>query len=237
MRQTLICRLLLAAALLPGCATVKSSLKSNPDHLLRQACAAGEAIRSVEGSVWMKASSKEASGQFPAEVKVSREPRLLRMEVANLVGGREALITVEGERYSIDVPEKKARKAQKESGQGTWGGIPLRWAPDLFLGQVPCPSTAQLQGASRTVDGEGNLRVETRPSTEGAAEVFEYRFRDFAGDRWPASLVWERTGPFVKRVEFKFDDLEDYTHSPRRWEAKSPEGEVKVRWKERQVVR
>src|SRR5262249_13269789 len=83
---------LVASLTLTGCAT---SAKPGADGLalLEQACKPGQGVRGVKGSVWLKAQSKEASGQFPAMVDAS--PERLRLEATNLTGGTEALITVE----------------------------------------------------------------------------------------------------------------------------------------------
>ncbi len=228
--------LTVAASFLGACSTVPAKFRADPAHLLERACSPGAGLSGAKGSVWMKAASREASGQFPADVD-AQSGRTLRLEVTNLLGGIEALISVSPDRYDIEVPGKKDRKAVRQSGEGSWGGIPLIWAPDLFLGRIPCPTPEQLSTASRRVDESGALVLETRPSLQGAAERFEYRFRDHAGDRWPEGLVWERLGPLGHRVEFRFDDPEDLPQSPRKWEAKSSAGEVKVRWRDRTVLR
>jgi hypothetical protein len=225
-----------SAVVLVSCSTVPPRLRRDPSHLIERACAPGKAVRAARGSVWMKASSKEASGQFPAEVDVENG-KALRVEVTSLLGATEALITVTPERYVIEIPGKKERKALRDSGEGSWGGIPLRWAPDLFLGRIPCPAPEQLASASLAMDSDDALIVQTRGALSGGAERFEYHFRDYAGDRWPEALVWERAGALGKRVEFKFDDPEEQTQSPKKWEARSSSGEVKVRWKDRAVVR
>ena len=228
---------LIAASTLAGCATVPAPKSHDADYLFKRACSPGAAVKGAKGSIWLKANSKEAQGQFPAQVESSSDPRAVKLEVVNLVGATEALITVTSEKYVIDVPGKKSRRPVQETGWGTWGGIPLKWAPDLFLGKIPCPSVSSAESVIRTAQDDGSLLLETRPGIEGAAERFQYHFRTYAGDLWPESLVWERTGAMGKKVEFKFDDPEDATQSPRKWEAKSAEGEVKVRWRDREVVR
>lgn len=214
-----------------SCSTVPKGAAGDPKALLSQACAPGKGTTGVTGSVWLKAASKEAKGQFPAAVN-AQSPATLRLEITNLVGGTEAVITVEGQRYAIQVPGKNQRS---EQGQGSWGGIPLRWSTELFLGRVPCPNPGELEGADVAVDEDGVLTVETRSSLQGQGEKFVYRFRSWNGGRWPVSLHWEKKGPLATSVEFKFDDPEDRTASPRKWEAKSSQGEVKVRWRDRDV--
>lgn len=190
----------------------------------------------------MRLESKEAKGQFPATIE-ARKPDQVQIEVTNLLGGREALIEVKQGKFSVDVPQKEGGTRHGE-GEGSWGGIPLRWASRLFLGQIPCPIEIE----------ESKIRLERNPDGDLIAETqferFVYRFRSWAGKAWPESLHWERKEIQPKKksfgaaaeavgavVDFKFDAPEDQTGSPKRWEAKSSKGEVKLRWREMRIVR
>jgi hypothetical protein len=232
MRSLLGCIALSAVlALLSSCAHGPSTRElSDPKLLIVEACEPGSLSQEVKGSIWMKAQSKDASGQFPANV-TARAPDNLTLEVVNLVGGTQALITVEGKKYSISVPDKSG-KPRKREGQGSWGGIPLKWASDLFLGRIPCPTKTALLGARLSVNPEQQLVVDV----VGDSEKFVYTFRTWGGKAWPERLHWEKTGKLEAMVDFKFDDPEDRTHSPRKWEAKSAHGEVKVRWRDREAT-
>lgn len=221
---------------LSNCATLSSQKKSDPAYWLSRACEPGRTVQKVTGSVWLKAQSKEASGQFPASVE-ALAPDSLRMEVTNLVGGTEALITVSRDEFTIETPGKKKAAPQTQKGYGSWGGIPLRWANDLFLGKIPCPSATSFGTLRPERIGEDGVKVEVPESLGLAPETFEYHFRVWAGEAWPDSLLWSRQGAMPVRVEFKFDDPEDITRSPKKWEAKSERGEVKVRWRDRNVSR
>lgn len=220
----------LFALLLAGCAHTPVSREVDPAVLFREACGPGKSAQEVRGAIWMKAASKEASGQFPATVQAIAPDRL-RMEVTNLLGGVEAVITVQGQEYRIEVPGKPERT---EKGAHSWGGIPLQWATELFLGRIPCPSgTAEAQVSPGSSLGEIVVRV---PATlEGGPETFTYKFRQWAGRPWPETLHWERQSAPPVSIDFKFDDPEDGSRSPRKWEAKSAQGEVKVRWKDREL--
>jgi hypothetical protein len=154
------------------------------------------------------------------------------LEITNLLGSREATIQVNQGAYTIDVPDKQGGGARRTSGLGSWGGIPLRWASELFLGRIPCPSKSK------------ELRLEVSEAGELIAvdstrqERFVYRFRQWAGRAWPESLHWEqmaRTGPSMASVDFKFDDPDDKTGTPKKWEAKSSRGEVKLRWRDLEI--
>jgi hypothetical protein len=230
--------LVLTLALAFSCARAPVSRDMEPEQLLKMACEPGEETRLVEGSVWLKASSKDASGQFPAEVRAVA-PSQLKLEVTNLIGGTEAVIAVEGTKYKIDLPSKKKKsgKAQAassaEEGQNSWGGIPLRWATDLFLGKIPCPPAAMLKDSKLKIDEELKLVVET-PATLGSdPQKFVYEFQTWEGKPWAKALRWESGGALPTAVDFAFEDPEPATRSPRRWEARSDRGEVKIRWKER----
>jgi hypothetical protein len=219
---------------LTGCGHGPVKPELEPRALLGLACQPGMQVSSVKGSVWLKAVSKEASGQFPAMVDAS-SPEKLKMEVTNLVGGTEAIITVDGRHYRIEVPNHKERT---EQGEQYWGGIPLQWANALFLGRIPCPDAGLSKDAVFSMSAQGELVVETPETLARLPEKYVYRFRQLDGHFWPEALHWERKGiaasaPIV--VDFKFDDPETKTMSPKKWEAKGSQGEVKVRWRDRQV--
>jgi hypothetical protein len=232
--RTLPAAALLLGATLSGCSHGPVKGDADPKPLLEQACSPGAGVRSAKGSVWLKAKSNEASGQFPAVVDAP-SPERLKMEVTNLVGGTEAILTVEGRRYTIEVPKQKNRT---ERGEHSWAGIPLQWANALFLGRVPCPESAARKDATLSIGGDGELVVQTKASLDRLPEKYVYRFRSLDAGVWPESLHWERQGiagssPVV--VDLKFDEPEPKTRSPRKWEAKSAQGEVKVRWRDRQI--
>jgi hypothetical protein len=220
------------AVLLASCAHAPVEFKGEPREALAQVCSPGAQLKSARGSVFLKAKSKEASGQFPAEVDAPGPDRL-KIEITNLVGGTEAIISVEGTHYTINVPKQKNRS---EKGERSWGGIPLQWSNALFLGRIPCPPTASLSGTGVTVNKEGDVVAETTRTLEAPAEKFVYHTRQVADLLWPETLHWEKldsAGGVAVAVDFKFDEPEAGSRSPRKWEAKSSQGEVKVRWRER----
>lgn len=219
------------SAALSGCAHAPAGRDADPRALLHQACLPGSKVVSAKGHIWMKAASKDASGKFPANVE-AKAPGSLRMEATNLLGGTEAIITVDGQEYSVQVPKQAGRS---EKGSRAWAGIPLEWATDLFLGRIPCPASASERELTLTKTAEGDLLVEMPASLDRDAQLFRYRFGWVEGKPWPQSLHWERKSLPPLSVDFKFHDPEDKTLSPTRWEAKSAQGEVKVSWREREV--
>ncbi len=224
----------LLAEILFGCAPKAVRVAQDPADLLAQACKPARDVTEARGSVWLKARSKEASGQFPANVKAKGDH--LELEVTNLLGGTEAWIRVDGKKYEIRVPANGAKsKPRVETGANSWGGIPLRWSSELFLGRIPCPNATQLKGAKLAVEENGQLTVETPSSLDFEAERFVYRFRSWAGAPWAESLHWERRGTSPVAIHFTFDQPDDKSASPLKWEAQSGQGEVKVRWKDRQI--
>lgn len=226
-----------ACVLVVGCATAPpESATGGKDAwaLFDAACAVGADIHSVTGSVWLKARSQDASGQFPALVE-AHAPDRLTLEVTNLIGASQAVIAVTGSHYVITQPDSsKPGGSTTQEGRDSWGGIPLRWAADLFVGRIPCPTSASVKSGASLSVSDGQLTVATRES----GERFVYQFRSWGGKPWPESLHWERASPAGASplaVDFKFDDPEDLTGSPRKWEAKSSQGEIKARWRERKL--
>lgn len=213
-----------------ACAHTPVKQGLSPDSLMEAACSPGHSNHTVIGSIWMKATSKEAKGQFPASVNAS-DPEQVTLEVTNLIGSPQATIKVDHGSYTIDMPDEKKGTSRKAQGSGSWGGIPLRWASELFLGRIPCPSADSRSHLTLSVQPDtSDLTAETAASPTGDSERFVYHFRQWGGKPWPESLHWERKGRTPTSVDFKFDDPDDKTGSPKKWEAKSPRGEVKLRW-------
>ncbi|OFZ54570.1 MAG: hypothetical protein A2428_00665 [Bdellovibrionales bacterium RIFOXYC1_FULL_54_43] len=225
---------------LTGCAHAPITKDADPRILLEQTCgpaAPGMSVTAASGTVWLKAKSKEASGQFPATVQV-KSPDSLHLEVTNLLGASEAIIRIEGKKYTIESSGSKKAPRLQEQGYHSWGGIPLHFATDLFLGRIPCPGPEARREANSSVTAQGELVVRTRASLDREEEQFTYSYRPWAGNPWPEFLIWERKGTVPMAVHFKFDDPEEGTKSPRRWEATSSlgAGEIKVRWRDRDAV-
>lgn len=216
---------------LTNCAHIPVAQLRDTHFLFEQACNPGKNVQKVKGSVWIKARSQEASGQFPALVS-AESPDQLHLEVTNLLGGTEALIDIHDQKYSIQATH---HKIQNQNGVGSWGGIPLHWGAELFLGKIPCPSEIELKKGSLSLNAEGDLVVDIQQNHLKGAQKYVYHFRNWGGTPWPETLTWQFLDIPSKAIEFKFDDPEDRTRSPRKWEAKSSRGEVKVRWKERDI--
>lgn len=201
------------------------------------------------GNLWLKIKSKEVSGQFAAQARVDSRGEL-DLEVLNFLGGTEAVIQVRGTRY--EVRDSHGKKVQEGVGEnGVWAGLPMRWAHDLFLGRTPCPD---LQAKA---DGDGDVRSEwldegvlrlTAPLSvtsrdPAALQEFNYRLRGKPGELVPESLQWStRTSDAVSpaekvSVEFRFDNVDSKTGSFRKWEAHSNRGDLKVVWRDRELVK
>lgn len=177
--------LIVAALLAVGCTHGPAQHMESPDALLNYACRPGSTVQTVKGTVWMKAQSKDASGQFPASVE-AKAPDHLQVEAINLLGAVQAVITVDGKSYSVQVPTKNGLK-QREQGLNSWSGIPLQWATDLFLGRIPCPTSAK-QDIEVTRDGD--LKISTGASSASEdPETFIYHFRSVDGHPWPETLI------------------------------------------------
>ncbi len=209
-----------------SCATGPRVEENRPEELYSYACRSHAKVKKVEGSVWMSVKSREASGQFPAQV-LAKSPSFLELEVTNLLGGTEARIYVQKSKIKVQVPGKP-----DQNKKGAWGGIPLQWAPQLFIGQVPCPSRKKIKKSQMRVDERHDLLIEF----EEAQEQFEYQFKTVAGKPWPEKVIWKKTvNDQSIEVVFEFSDPESQTRLSKRWEVRSRLGEIKLRWKQRRV--
>jgi hypothetical protein len=206
-----------------SCAHTKIDSKRDPRELLAEVCSVGASVKEASGTVWLKGKSPDLSGQAPAQVKVV-SPETLDLEVTNLLGGAEARIQVRGDVYQV---YSAARDKTVQRGQGSWGGIPLRWSTALFLGKVPCPVLASGNQVRFDPD-QDELHV------EASQEKYVYKLKNWEGRAWPTELAWERVASKATHVDFYFDSPEDSTRSPLKWEAVSSSGDrVTVRWKDR----
>jgi hypothetical protein len=239
--QLLAFGILGAFVLFPGCAHIdKSSPAADPAFLEKQACEPGTQVQSVRGSIALTVDTPELKGTYPAQV-VTTNPDNLKMEITNPFGAKQALVTIEKGHYTVQTLDENTGDMRKklEEGKDTYAGIPLEWAAQLFLGKIPCPSSANLKDSTLTTDSEGSLVVDTKPTSAGVSEHYVYKFRSWSGRPWPENLHWERRGEkgsnLAQNIDFKFSDPDFKTNSPKRWEARSSKGEVKVRWKDRET--
>ncbi len=226
---------LILALGLSSCSHAPVTEGYSSEDLLALACAPGKEIIGIKGTVDMKVTSPDASGRFPATVRANATEGL-KVEVNNLIGGVEAIIEVRGGQYAVKVP---GRPEKSSSGKGTWGGIPLIWANELFLGRIPCPAASDAGRLNFEIGSESTVGVRVRPGgAKGIEDFYLFHFTSVKGKPWPQSLRWERTvNGRTGGVLFAFDDPDEATGSPLRWEARSGSGEVKVRWKDREPLR
>lgn len=200
--------------------------------LFEYACGAkspGSELRGIKGGLWLKAKSKEASGQFPAQVLAKSQDEL-DLEITNLLGAPQASLQVRGEHYLLTVENRR------EGGRYSWGGIPLKWATTLFVGKTPCPSALRQKDMNLKLGEELSLVIDLPAALENEPETFTYHFRMWGDRPWPEKLVWEKKGTVPLRVDFRFEEPEEPSGSPRKWEARSTLGEVKARWKDREAL-
>jgi len=203
--------------------------RDDPIKLIKGVCALDGAPREVIGSVWMKAKSKEASGQFPATVQARArpdEPLELRIEVNQLLGARAALIEIRGSDFKVETSKQGSVNRKATS----WGGIPLEWASQLFLDRFPCPNEQDLSRIRWRWLSESEL--EGRP--EVGEIVWRFKFRRWNLKPWVESVFWQKAAG--KTLEVTRDDPDPSEGWARRWEASSSSGQVKVRWKERKIL-
>lgn len=212
-----------------GCATSRSHLTHvNEQDLYSAACNLGHSVKSSQGVVWLKVKSKEYSGQFQAHISAQSSDQM-KMEILNPLGGVEAIIQTNGDRYKI---QRLGRENTTEEGFGQWGGLPIQWAPTLFLGRIPCPRGKNIK-LSKTEQHE--LKIEVPPTLSQSAERFTFQFEKVSDQYWPISLRWEKLDQPMNDVEFRFSEPDKTDSSPLRWDVKSSRGLIKARWRERSV--
>lgn len=224
--------LLASSALLSACATssrLSSTDRADPQSFLKRLCHSD--IKQTTGNVWIRAESQAkegssgVSGQFPASVKATAPDQVI-LEVTNLLGGTEARIRVEGGKFTLLRPDASGKLKPQRTLSGSWGGIPLRWAPALFLGSHPCPDAPE---KVRSVSFLSDELLEARVSDR---ETYRIGFTSWAGRPWVNRVEWNAD------TVFTFSDPDpSLSGLPRQIEAQSPRGHVKVRWRDREALR
>ncbi len=219
---------------LVSCATVPTLKKGEHTaaELFEYACTPGKGIHTAGGRIAAKVSSSDFSGQFLAQVLADSDGHL-KLDVTNPLGGTQVLIQVNQGNYEIINYADRDQKPQ--IGKDYWGGIPLKWASSLFLGRIPCPpsdSSLRLH-----LGAEGELIATWSDFNGSDRQRFVYRFRQSNQTPWPSSLSWTRDAKNSSQVDFEFESPEETTRSPEKWEARSSQGQVKVKWRTREITR
>lgn len=197
----------------------------SPHQLIEELCSARSDVKSSLGQLWIQARTPDASGQFPASVKATRAGDV-DLEIVDLIGGKVATLNVRGESFRLKHAQDPSRSF---SGSGEWNAIPVRWLNRVFLGQLPCPAESELQKAViRSLDSD---EIEVRMSKKDRV-IYRYAFS--GAILWAKEVDWLIHG---ERVFFTFDDVEFGSGAPLKWSVKSALGEIKARWKQRDLVR
>ncbi len=207
-------------------------------ELFEAACSggysSGKKTEKVTGSIWAKIESPELSGQFPATV-LALSSGELALEVTNLIGAPQAWVKIKNKKIEMKLTAENQKAWKNSSQQLNLGGLPLEFAPGLFLGRVPCPSFLGNSGLRMSVIGRKDLEVIETDSKTGKKNKYLYEFDSFEGRPWVSNLIYDgflRSGQDL-RVEFKFESPTAPDRSPRRWSASSKRGKIDVRWKDR----
>ncbi|MEK7692398.1 MAG: hypothetical protein AAB425_15390, partial [Bdellovibrionota bacterium] len=125
-----------------GCASHPRFSKQVAETFAKEAvCTLGQDLSSQKtGTLWIKAKTKTATGQFPAEVKITA-PDQVKMIVLNPLGGTEAMVRVDGPKLSVKTFSTGEAEKERQAFE-TWNGVPIRWLGLLLLGRVPCPKNS-----------------------------------------------------------------------------------------------
>jgi len=228
----------LAFGLGSSCSSLPKNLGTAQD-LFEATCsgpqAPGKSVTKVSGSIWAKVESPELKGQFPATV-LAQAPNKLALEVTNLIGSPQAWLKMEDGHVNLKLTPATQRAYGQQSIRSIWGGLPLEFAPDLFLGRVPCPRTGTGRDLRISVVGERLEVIETDLATK-ARSKYLYSYRGYDGRPWPKALTFQgvlKSGQAI-RVDFEFESPSGAGAIAERWSATSTRGTAKVRWKDRAV--
>jgi hypothetical protein len=211
---------------------------------LKEVCSIGASVISAQGTAWLKVRRGDRAMQFPAVLKAA-VPNHLFLEVMNPLGGVEATIKVEGKVF--EVQSARESSGEPRQGQDSWNGIPLRFASVMALGRIPCPPLSEAEPVlpsrdeSTQVSNDDStselIQYRVPATVEHPEEHFEYQITKVSGNVWPKRLRWttgDRHNPTVG-VTLNFEEAEEGTLSPLIWEAESPQGGLKFKWRKRDL--
>lgn len=230
----------LTTALILGlfsCSTVNQKTFATGE-LFEAACsgryASAKKTQKVTGGIWAKIESPDLSGQFPATV-LARAPGELALEVTNLIGAPQAWVKIKDQKIEMKLSAENKRAWKNSSKHLNLGGLPLEFAPSLFLGRVPCPDLAGSPDLRMSILNQKDLEIIETDSKTKHKNRYLYEFDSFEGRPWVSKLNYEgslRSGQDVK-VEFKFESPTAPDRAARRWSASSTRGKIDIRWKDR----
>lgn len=224
--------LLILLSLFASCAgkSVKQSDLPSPENAFGQVCKSPKKYHGLEGSIWIQTRSKGVSGQFPADVVWKNSGPIL-ITITNPLGGKEAVVELKSSEFKVSKYAANGKMKTVQRGKTHWSGIPLRFAESLFTGQYPCPSSLPQQM---------NWRENTLVVLDGA-DTYEYNAEWTKADssqneNLVQKIVWKTqdksTDPLT--IEFRDPDSEFFGQA-KRWTAKSEQGEIHLRWKNREA--
>lgn len=227
-----------------GCASAPKPGEFSARDLMAAACPANflgeKGVKTVKGSIWTKIESKEMSGQFPATVRVEY-PNLLGVEVTNLIGSPQAWLKIENEKTELRFTTENEKEYGKPPARSMLGGLPLELASRLFAGGVPCPLESEERSARVKLTPEGGVEVFEQNTRTRTVTHIHYSFTRYAGKPWVNEVRWEKLAQGAKRsaksnlITIIREDPSGPDGAPIRWSASSALGEIRIRWKDRNV--
>lgn len=189
-----------------------------PDRSLSGLTRAGSRGLNVQkGRLWFQVRTPDFQGQFPAQVRIDPQGSWV-LQVTHGLGGPVAQLEG-GPASPIRFTDlRHPKKPPMTETQGAWSQPPYAWMPALLRHQAPCPT-----GLS---EGPTPLVLTISPAGEKRLEVLDAEKNTWVYE-WDSQqqlrlLHW-------KQVAIQFLDWSP-SRQLLRWEAKSPEGWLKVHW-------
>lgn len=210
----------MGAFFLFACTSAPKRFTGDPRAYYAQLCPVTRPSVEATGEFAIQIDTSKLHGTFPATVRASSGK--LDLEITHIFGGRLVALNLKDGRYSIDVA---FRKEKREGQGGLWSGIPMDWAPELFLGIVPCQPLAQVRRFGWEDGGEWLV-----------ADNLRYQLdHNDAGKTWVSKMrVDRRDDPNIGWIELEFSEPEQPYGPFRNWQVESGQGRIRVRWSGRE---
>jgi hypothetical protein len=189
-----------------------------------QYCSRGP--RKQDGEIVLRASTKEFKGQYPADIRFEQNGGFT-LEVTNILGSTMLRITSDGKEMETLVPPKPQYNRQHIAH---YLGLDLPILTELLLGDLPCPTAWKAGG----VKVEGN-----RMQIVTSNWIWNFLKSDEESKGIPISIHLDpvqKSSPnpsLNQGIDLQIEDWDSELRYAKKVSVKSPEGELKWTWRNR----
>ncbi len=186
-----------------------------------QYCSKG--LHAMSGDLMIKSNTREFQGQFPASIRFESSGAFI-LEVTSIIGGTMMRLTSDGRSMETMVPSKPK---YSRKGIAHYLGLDLPILTELLLGDLPCPKEVLSGG----IKAEGNRMVMVTPNWRWSFEKAE---ASEGGVPVRITLLPTTVADPKLKIELIIEDWDREHRYAKKVTVKSPEGELRWTWRNRE---